>query len=204
MIIGKLIKISHKMVAHQMNDNNKCLGFTLIEMLVTVAIAGILLAISTPYFTEIITNNKTQSYSSELSMALFLAQNEAIKRGVQVTVKPNATGTGYKWQGGWTIFSDNNGNGTQDGTDELIQSYTDADSAYTLKSKDSVFASYVGFSATGSPLGIVSGVQAVSDGYLVLCRPDSDNNLSRILSLTFAGNIRVSKGSVLSGVSLCQ
>jgi len=187
-----------------MNDNNKCLGFTLIEMLVTVAIAGILLAISSPYFAEIMTNNKTQRYSSEISMALFLAQNEAIKRGVQVTIKPTTTATGYKWLGGWTIFSDANANGVQDGTDELIKSYTAVDGTYTLKSKDSVFANYVGFSATGSPLGVVGGSQMVSDGYLVLCRPDSDNDLSRMVSLTFAGNIRVSKGSVLSGVSLCQ
>jgi len=186
-----------------MNDNNRCLGFTLIEMLVTVAVAGILLALSTPYFAEIITNNKTQSYSSELSMALFLAQNEAIKRGVQVTVKPT-TVAGYQWQGGWAIFSDSNANGVQDGADELIKAYTAVDSTYTLKSKDSVFANYVGFSATGSPLGIVSGSQMVSDGYLILCRPDNNNDLSRMIRLTFAGNIRVSKGTVLSGTSLCQ
>lgn len=187
-----------------MNYNKKLSGFTLIEMLVTVAIAGILLAMATPYFTETIMNNKTQSYSSELSMALFLAQNEAIKRGVQVTVKPNTTAIGNKWQGGgWTIFADSNADGIQDTGDELIKSYT-ADNSYTLKSKDSVFASYVGFSATGSPVGIVSGIQAVSDGSFILCRPDNNNDLSRTIRLTFAGNISVNKGTISNGTLLCQ
>lgn len=186
-----------------MNYNKKLSGFTLIEMLVTVAVASILLAAASPYFAETITNNKTQSYSSELSMALFLAQNEAIKRGVQVTVKPNRV-TGNKWQDGWVIFSDSNANGVQDTADELIKSYLPEDATHTLKSADSVFANYVGFSATGSPIGRVAGVAEVADGHLILCRPDNDNALSRTIRLTFAGNISVSKGTILGGVSLCQ
>ncbi len=175
--------------------NNKISGFTLIELLVTVAIAGILFASGVPYFTETLVNNKTQSYSSEFSLALYLAQNEAIKRGTQVSVTPKTAATGNVWQGGWDIFVDTDRDGSQDSGEVLIKTYIPDAAGFTLKSKDTVFGTYIGFSSTGSPIGVVSGTAALSDGGFRLCRPDNDTALSRTIRITYSGNVSTSKGT---------
>jgi type IV fimbrial biogenesis protein FimT len=56
-------------------------GFTLLELMITIAIAGILVGVAIPSFTSIITSNRLTAYANELVTALNLARNEAVKRG---------------------------------------------------------------------------------------------------------------------------
>jgi type IV fimbrial biogenesis protein FimT len=74
-------------------------GFTLLELLVTLAIAGILLTLGVPSFASFIQGQRLKSAASELSYALLFARSEAIKRNADVTVSPNSGG----WQNGWTV-----------------------------------------------------------------------------------------------------
>lgn len=75
------------------------LGFTLLELLVTLVVAGILLSIGVPSFGNFIQGQRVKTAASELSYALLFARSEAIKRNDQVTVTSNSGG----WQNGWTV-----------------------------------------------------------------------------------------------------
>ncbi|EGH32828.1 pillin, putative, partial [Pseudomonas syringae pv. japonica str. M301072] len=59
-------------------------GFSLIELLVTVSLVGILAAIAIPNFTSSIQSNKADTELSDLQRALNYARLEAINRGVAV------------------------------------------------------------------------------------------------------------------------
>lgn len=88
------------------------LGFTLVELIITIAIAAILLAVGIPSFQEIIKTNRMAANVNEFIAALNLARSEAIKRGVAVTVcKGTSTGciNSSAWQNGWIVFSDSAG-----------------------------------------------------------------------------------------------
>lgn len=74
-------------------------GFTLPELLVTVAIAGILLGIAVPSFSEFIKGMAVRSASFDLYSALTLARSEAIKRNREVVLTPATNG----WKDGWTV-----------------------------------------------------------------------------------------------------
>jgi type IV fimbrial biogenesis protein FimU len=70
-------------------------GFSLIELLVTVSVVGILAAIAVPNFQSSIQNSKADSEVSDLQRALNYARMEAINRGVNTQVRPSVDGLGW-------------------------------------------------------------------------------------------------------------
>ncbi len=81
------------------------------ELMVTIAIAAILVGIAIPSFTSIIASNRLTTSANELVTALNLARSEAVKRGIQVTVRRKGT-TSKQWENGWDVFVDSDGNDT--------------------------------------------------------------------------------------------
>lgn len=78
-----------------------CKGFTIIELMIAVAIVGILAAIAMPSFTYSIQNNRVKTAATDMHISLLLARSEAIKRNDDVILAP-ATG-------GWQITYDDDG-----------------------------------------------------------------------------------------------
>jgi type IV fimbrial biogenesis protein FimT len=76
-------------------------GFTLVEMLTTMAILGILAALAGPSFAAFIAKQRASTASTDLYIALIKARSEAIKRSRDVTLSPNSTD---QWAGGWRIL----------------------------------------------------------------------------------------------------
>lgn len=75
-------------------------GFTLIEMIIVIAVLGIVLAIAVPSFQEMISGYKIKSAASTLQSALLLTRSEAIKRNSNVTLSPVVA---EQWGSGWNI-----------------------------------------------------------------------------------------------------
>ncbi len=103
-------------------------GFTLVELLVTLAIGAILLAIAIPGYAFLINASRLTAVTNDLVSALHLARSEAIKRGMRVTVckTSNATAatpacdTTASWQQGWLVFADGGTRGVIDSGDTLL------------------------------------------------------------------------------------
>jgi type IV fimbrial biogenesis protein FimT len=75
-------------------------GFTLVELLTTVAIVAVLASVGAPAFSSMAENMRSRSLSSELYAALSRTRSEAIKRNAEVELLPY---TAQKWQDGWKI-----------------------------------------------------------------------------------------------------
>ncbi|MEJ2346914.1 MAG: GspH/FimT family pseudopilin [Gammaproteobacteria bacterium] len=74
-------------------------GFTLIELMVTVALAAILLTLAIPSFRTMVLNNRLVTAANAFVADASLARSEAIKRGTTVSIVANAGG----WTNGWTV-----------------------------------------------------------------------------------------------------
>lgn len=105
-------------------------GLTLIELMVTLAVAVTLLAVGVPLYSQISANSKAVSQANALVGALNLARSEAITRGAPVSVcpvvdaslaAPVCAAATSAWVNGWMVFSDGGTAGTVDGTDERIR-----------------------------------------------------------------------------------
>jgi prepilin-type N-terminal cleavage/methylation domain-containing protein len=79
-------------------------GFTVIELMVTVAIAAILVAMAAPNFDRFTTVASMDMTADTFQASLGYARSEALKRGTNVSVAPNTAGN---WGSGWSIFVDN-------------------------------------------------------------------------------------------------
>ena len=90
-------------------------GFTLIELMITVAIAGILIGTAVPSMRDMMISNRVSGYTNEFLSSLYLTRSEAVKRGTRVTMCRSANGTACAgaggWQQGWVIFEDDNDDG---------------------------------------------------------------------------------------------
>lgn len=77
-------------------------GFTLIELMVVVALAAILAAIAAPSFKGFVSGQRVKTATSDFAMAAIFARSEAIKRNADVTIT-SATSGATGWKDGWTV-----------------------------------------------------------------------------------------------------
>ncbi|MDH5190313.1 MAG: GspH/FimT family pseudopilin [Gammaproteobacteria bacterium] len=108
-------------------------GFTLIELMVSLAVMAIFLTMAIPAFTDVIKNNRLVSQTNSLVADINLARSEAVKRGVQVILCRSANSTAavsslacggiaQTWTTGWFVFASGDSNTTfTAGTDTLIK-----------------------------------------------------------------------------------
>jgi type IV fimbrial biogenesis protein FimT len=101
-------------------------GMTLLELMITLVVAGILLMIAIPSFVSLTQTNRVAAEINGLSAALQYARAEAVKEGLPVTVCVSSNGTSCAaastpWQSGWIVFSDANGNQTVDPGDLVLR-----------------------------------------------------------------------------------
>jgi len=75
-------------------------GFTMVELLVTIAIATILTTIAVPSFSGLIASQRAKTAASELFSSLLQARSDAIMLNANVTVSPLAG----DWSQGWQIL----------------------------------------------------------------------------------------------------
>lgn len=106
---------------------NRQFGFTLIELIVTMALAVIVLTIGVPSFQDMLRTNRAATQTNEFTSAITLARSEAAKRNRNVVLCPSTnqascTG-GTNWAAGWIAFVDIDGNDALDGNDVLLRAW---------------------------------------------------------------------------------
>ncbi len=121
----------------------KNIGFTLIELIITLAVAAILITVAGPNFLTFIKNNRLTAQANSMVGSLQLARSEAVKRNATVTIcrsnnptnvsptcatgATGATGTTVRpeyWGRGWVVFVDNGAKaGTIDAGEVILQQH---------------------------------------------------------------------------------
>jgi len=161
-------------------------GFTLVELMVTLAVAAILLAMGVPNFTQVIQNNRMTSAANDFLFQLNYARSEAIKRGRTVTICRSTNGStcnGTTWSGGFLIFADLDGDGVVDTGEDLLRAGGSL-GGMTLNSDN--FGTSIQFASTGLTTG------AATSGHFRFC-DSRGNTFARAVLVSTTGRPQISK-----------
>lgn len=177
-------------------------GFTLIELMVTIAIAAILAGLAVPSFQDLIASNRLKSHASSLLSSLLLARGEAIKRNSRVVLCKSADGSTCTatggWQQGWIVFHDytddttaaTNNNGTLDISEAVIQRQGPLTGDFVLTGNSSV-TNYVSYSSIGATKFKAS--EAFQAGTFTICQRSVNNGKAREIVISATGRPRINQ-----------
>jgi len=141
-------------------------GFTLIELMVTLGVLSIALAIGVPSLRQFVIDNRVTAQANLLVSSLNVARSEAIKRSDNIVVTANS---GTNWHLGWTVA-------TSGGTTLRTQEAFEGDA--TLVGT----ANSITFAGTGFPSAATS---------YELCNPKA--NSERAISVVSGGRVNLDR-----------
>jgi prepilin-type N-terminal cleavage/methylation domain-containing protein len=102
--------------------DDSCRGFSFVEMLIVIAIMGLILAIGIPYFATVLHRSRVDAVAREIDIAVLSARLQAIKRGSNVgAVVSTDSSSAIGAYNTMIIFIDANANGILDGGETKIR-----------------------------------------------------------------------------------
>lgn len=181
-------------------EKTLCRGYTLIELMVTISVAGIVMGLAIPSFSGTVRSNRLTTHANDWVSSLNYARSEAIKRSAPVSVRRKGT-TSQQWEAGWDIFVDREANGALDDNgnstlceateDCLLKTYDALSTGYTLRTGNSDYKDYAAYLAGGLSKHRVSEV-------FRLCDNTQDTSSSRTISVNAVGRPSTAVGNAAS------
>lgn len=142
---------------------NKMVGFTLVELMVTIAVAAILLTVGVPSLVTLYEGMRVNNNITKIHDIMVFARNQAVSYGTTVNVCPFATatscGTSTDWSKGIRVYI---------GTDKELRVIDGFHSSDKIKgSINSLTFSADGLSSGGTLIYCPGGKTAESKGVIV-------------------------------------
>lgn len=161
--------------------SNDIAGFTIVDLMITLAIAAILASLAAPSFTDIIKNSRLATQYNELLTHITLARSEAVKRGTDIKIlNNNGTGSGT-WDAGWKVYEDKDKDNTVDSGEEIrVSNSIPATLSVRFSNKGQI-------TYRPNGLGITAGTFTICD--------DRTNKEAKALIINRTGRIRVATDS---------
>lgn len=142
-----------------MSSNNRR-GFTLIELMVAIAVLAITAAVAFPTSKAFMQTNRMASVTNSLTGSIAYTRSEAINRGSPVSICSSSDGascTNTAWELGWIVFTDSGAAGTVDGTDTILQVAPTADANVSVTGS----GTFIRFRPSGSLTDLITPDQSV-------------------------------------------
>lgn len=174
-----------------MDMESKQSGLTLIELMVTMAVAITLMGVGVPLFSSMVDSNRATTQANALSSALYLARSEAVKTGNRATVCPKedaspaslACGDSGDWVNGWMVYR-----GAAVATvtaADLVRSWAAPAGTTITTAVDSLTYTNAGELDGGGPLQLTLSVVGCAAG----------SALRRVITITPVGQVQAQRGN---------
>ncbi len=186
-------------------------GFTLYELLTTVAVVGVVLVIGVPNLGAYRQNARMTSTANDLHSAFHLARTEATRGKENVTICASATSMeanpacGGTWDQGYIVFFDTDGNIATGGVNETIlrRQPAIADGVTLAVANDATYFSYASSGRGRGKVGVLDQVTQV-----VMCddrgnvKAAGGNSAARLFVATPLGRATIQRDIAMIGEAL--
>lgn len=163
-------------------------GFSLIELLTTLAVISILLFIGIPSINRLATNHHLKSVTQDLLTAIQTTRTLAVMKHKRAVLRAKD-----EWHQGWELFIDTNDNGKRDKNEELIFEQGGLNKITISTNKSMKIISFIATGESRQAKGSSGG--AFLAGTLTIC---GEGTSGYKLILARGGRTRVSTGSCTS------
>lgn len=167
--VPMLIRFPLLVIASVRSPRSRDAGLTLVEVMVTLAVIIIMLAVGIPSADTLVGRNRLANQTNDFVSTLVLARSEAVKRRMPVAIcssTDQATcSDSTDWSTGWIVFTDGSGEGgTLDATDELIFAHGDltGNSSFTSTANSISYRTNGNLSTAASPVFTLTGSNCAS------------------------------------------
>jgi type IV fimbrial biogenesis protein FimT len=168
-------------------------GFTLIELMIVIAVASILAGSAIPSMKSMLRSVRLSSATNDFVGALTLTRSEAIiHHGRAVMCKSQDGGScaaSGGWEQGWIIFHDADGDGIRDASEPIVTRQQALGPGVKVTGNQNV-ARYISYSPSGVTRLQGGGFQA---GTVVVCNQSAKAAEAREIVLSSSGRPRVQK-----------
>lgn len=164
----------------------RCRGFTLLEMMVAVAVLAILLAVGLPAFGGLVDNQRLDSSADALLRSVQYARGEAARRNHYVTMVP----LDDHWHSGWVVFVDTNNDGVFDVGERILREDKPPHSIHIHANTN--IARYLRYNAQGESELLNGGFQS---GTFSFC-PTQPGARGRQLIINRVGRARIQPADI--------
>jgi type IV fimbrial biogenesis protein FimT len=156
-------------------EQGSCQGFSLIELLIAVAIVGLLVLAAGPSYRNWIAAQELANHAHFLAGTLNLARSEAIKTGYRVNLckssdRQQCADDGSGWELGWILYIDENQDGEISAGETVLRTEGPPGNGITVRGNRPV-GDYVSYTSLGHAR-MLSG--ALQMGTFVVCKPGQD------------------------------
>ncbi len=162
-------------------------GFTVLEMMTTLAAAAVLISIAIPSMASFLQQTRIKSSANQLYVSLSTARSEAIKQRTAIRLCPRgdhiSCSNDGMWENGWVIFRDTNGSGQPDG-DEVLNVTDPLEPGVLVIANSSSAGDFIQFNASGDAMQ--------SWGYFRVCHTKS-TVVARRVGVSLGGRVQESK-----------
>jgi type IV fimbrial biogenesis protein FimT len=174
----------------------KMRGFTLVELLAVLAIAGVLLALAFPALESRAPQERATAALNQLIGAIAFARSAAVLHGAPVTFCPGTAGACLgrdQWHRGALVFRDRNRNGSREPDETLLSALPGLHQGARVYWRAFRSRSYLRF--------LPAGYTEWQNGHFLYCPASGDPTLARMLILNAQGRTRVAGDTDGDGIA---
>jgi type IV fimbrial biogenesis protein FimT len=170
-------------------------GFTAFELIIVMAIVGILAAVGTSSFKYVTASNRIATEINALLGDMRYARTEAIREGLPVTVCASAdqatcSKSSTSWQSGWLIFSDPSGTQTV-GTNPILRVQPSLSTSFNNSTDVFVVTNGI-YAVTFNRQGFGASIPVVTTTTVMALHTQPANaTWTRCLAITVAGQLTI-------------
>lgn len=163
-------------------------GFTLIEMMVAVALTGLLLALAVPALNAFTSNARQTSTINDFVSSMHIARSTAVTTNFRTTVCASSNGANCEavsWDQGWIVFSDRDSDQAVDNDETIVAS---SDGAEGLDIQSAEFGQFLMYRPNGRVMTVSA---AGNSGQFTVC-DNRGSDHAKVLIVDLSGRPRLS------------